>query len=299
MNMKKIISTFIVLASLSCVTSCSKDSDNPTPATSNELEDLPEDTGGTHTPKIKGSTSALFGYYEYLPAGYNSNSNEYPLLVFLHGKGERGNGESTQAQLDKVLANGPPKLIKNKTWDPKYPMIVISPQYHPIAGDVNDNNWAGGFPERLKTFIEYLKDTYRVNDSRIYLTGLSYGGNGVYDYLILVDGTTSHIAAAAPIAAYGPKNPAGYAKSKNIPVWAFVSSNDGINTPTTKDFITKYNSQTPAPKFNAKLSVFTVAVSTHDVWTRVYSGSGIGTADANFDPFDKPLYDWFFEHKRE
>ncbi len=293
-TLKKNLSTLIVLLFVSFLASCGG-GDDPDPNVSNELEDLPEDTGGTHTAKLLGSTSAQFGYYEYLPGGYDANTNEYPVLIFLHGGGEKGDGTNTASVLNKVLQNGPPKLIKAGTWDPKYPMIVISPQYHPLAGDVNANNWGGGNPQRLKEFIEYVMATYRVNESRIYLTGLSYGGNGTYDYLTgSVDYTQSHIAAAAPIAGYGA--PAGFAKSKDTPIWSFIGENDG-SIAQAKTFTTKYNAQTPAPKYQAKLTIF--AGAGHDVWTRTYSGSGIGTADPTYNPFDKSLYDWMFEYKRE
>ncbi len=293
-TLRKILSTLIVLLFVSFLAGCGG-SDDPNPSMSNELEDLPEDTGGTHTAKLLGSTSAEFGYYEYLPGGYSSNSNEYPVLIFLHGGSERGDGTSTPSVLNKVLAHGPPKLIKAGSWDPKYPMIVISPQFHEIAADDNKNNWGGKKPIYLKTFIEYVKATYRVNESRIYLTGLSHGGNGVYDYLTLLDDSESHIAAAAPIAAYGAGS--GFSKSKNTPVWAFVGENDGGNYTNTKNFVTKFNVQSPAPKYTAKLSVF--AGAGHDVWTRVYSSSGMGTADPAYDPFDMKLYDWMFQYKRE
>lgn len=293
--LKKNLSMLFVLMIVGFMAGCG-DSDDPSPGNvSNELEDLPEDTGGTHTAKLLGSTTAQFGYYEYLPGGYETNSNEYPVLIFLHGGGEKGDGSNTASVLNKVLSNGPPKLIKAGTWDPKYPMIVISPQYHPLAGDKNANNWGGGNPERLKKFIEYVMAAYRVNESRIYLTGLSYGGNGTYDYLTgSVDDTQSYIAAAAPIAGYGA--PAGFAKSKNTPIWSLIGENDG-SIAQAYNFTTKYNAQSPAPKHQAKLTVFNGAG--HDVWTRVYSGSGIGNAtDSDYNPFDKPLYDWMFEHKR-
>ncbi len=298
-TLKRTFATLIILFFVSVLAACSGGGDDPTPGggggTTAELEDLPEDTGGTHTAKLLGSTSAQFGYYEYLPGGYSTNTSNYPVLIFLHGGGEKGDGTVVPAILDKVLANGPPKLIKAKTWDPKYPMIVISPQFHQIAADDKVNNWGGGKPAYLKAFIEYIIATYRVDENRIYLTGLSFGGNGVYDYLTgSVDDTQSHIAAAAPIAGYGP--PAGFAKCKNTPIWSLIGEKDG-SIAQGKTFTTKYNAQAPVPKYQAKLTVFTGAG--HDVWTRVYSFTQTDTADPAYNPFDKPLYDWFFEYKRE
>ncbi|MBL7859396.1 MAG: hypothetical protein JNM57_17015 [Cyclobacteriaceae bacterium] len=291
MNTIKKSLLLLLLVSLISV-SCGDDEGSDSSASGDELTSLPADTGGTHTPKVLGSTTAAVGYYVYLPAGYDKVSSKYPLLVFLHGKTERGDGTNGQAVLDKVLANGPPKLIKNKQWNPPYPMIVVSPQYHDPAG--NQNNWGGGSPAPLKAFIEHMISTYRVNEKRIYLTGLSHGGNGVYDYLTKQDESTSHIAAAAPVAAYGAGS--GFQKSKSIPIWVFIGDKDGVNFTTSKNFVTNYNAQSPTPKHQAKISVFDAG---HDVWTRTYSGSGMGTADTSYDPFSVSLYSWMLDQKKD
>src|SRR5882762_1653299 len=60
------------------------------------------------TPRFISTSANSNGFYEYLPAGYGTPGKTFPLMVFLHGSGEVGNGGS---DLPKVLANGPPKLI--------------------------------------------------------------------------------------------------------------------------------------------------------------------------------------------
>src|ERR1700716_1419593 len=72
------------------------------------------------------------GYYEYLPEGYNSGNLTYPLMIFLHGYGEIGNGSSA---LPMILINGVPKLINDGLFpnsftvnSQTYRFIVISPQ---------------------------------------------------------------------------------------------------------------------------------------------------------------------------
>jgi predicted peptidase len=283
----------LMVAGTYLLSSCGGGSDDPTPADQDtELTSLPEDTGGEHVAQVLGSTNAEFGYYVYLPGGYDGGTASYPLLVFLHGKSERGDGTNSITVLNKVLAHGPPKLIKNGTWDPTYPMIVISPQFHGDEG--NENNWGGGITSNLKDFIAFAIEKYRVNTKRIYLTGLSHGGNGVYDYISKEDDSNDFIAAAVPIAAYGAGS--GFSKAKNTPIWAFVGENDGANTTSTLNYIAKFNEQSPSPKHLAKLTVFPDA--THDVWTRTYSGSGIGTADPAYDEFDISIYDWMLQFKR-
>src|SRR5512143_1717970 len=67
--------------------------------------------------------AAPVGYYLYLPAGYDQDSTaKFPLLVFLHGVGERGNGT---IELPRVLKFGPPKLIERGR---DYPFLVVTPQ---------------------------------------------------------------------------------------------------------------------------------------------------------------------------
>jgi predicted peptidase len=292
---RKPLELLVLAGLLFILSSCGGGDDEPAAVEKDpSLNALPEDTGGTHTPFVLGSTDAALGYYVYLPGEYEGagKGQSYPLLIFLHGKTERGDGTSTPSVLNKVLNNGIPKLIKDGKWDPAYPMIVVSPQFHGTVG--NANNWGGGDPSHLKNFIKYMVDHYRVNTTRIYLTGMSHGGNGVYDYISSEPDATSYLAAAVPVAAYGAGK--GYDKSKHTPIWAFVGDQDATNYATTKTFITTFNAQVPAPQYKAKLTLFNQAG--HDVWTRTYSGAGIGTASEQFDAFDESVYDWMFKYKR-
>ncbi len=291
MKRKTILITMLFYALLLQI-SCSKEEsvindNNVSP------EVLPADTGGTHTAYLLGTTDASFGYYLYEPSGYEEVSYDYPLLVFLHGKSERGDGSSDPEVLAKVLKNGPPKLIEKGEWSPIYPMLVVSPQYHGEGGDVN--NWGAGDPENLRGFIQYMIEHYRVNTHRIYLTGLSHGGNGVYDYLTRLHDSVNYIAAAAPIAAYGKKS--GFYNSANTPIWVFVGDKDATNFKTSTNFVNSYNSQDPAPKYKAKMTVYNGAG--HNVWTRTYNGEGMGTEDPEYDSFDQSLYEWMFQYERE
>jgi len=268
-------------------------------AANDDLTSLPPDTGGEHVAKPKGSTSAAFGYYVYLPGGYSKNTKSYPLIVFLHGKGERGNGTT---DLGKVLNQGIPNLIKRGAWKdkPRYPAIVVSPQYDREDGVGNENNWGEGDASKLKNFIEHAASTYRVNKLRIYVTGLSHGGNGVFDYLIKENDATSHVAAAAPIAAWAPHK--YLSTCKNTPIWIFCGALDGSilkkygNAWTGLSFKLKYNAQIPAPKYNAKFTLYPGVG--HGSWARTYDLTGMGNTDPLYDPYSTALYDWMFQYKR-
>ncbi len=291
-GLKKINNLVILIVLLGLMVGC-KDESPSSSGVNDALGSLPEDTGGVHLANVLGSTNAAFGYYIYLPGGYDEANSNYPVMIFLHGKSERGDGSNNPEILDRVLRNGPPKMIERDEWSPKYPMIVISPQYHGTTG--NANNWGAGDANNLKKFIEYVIDKYRINKNRIYLTGMSHGGNGVYDYLTNVADSASYIAAAAPVAAYGAGK--GFENSVNTPIWVFVGDGDVTNMNTSKNFVTKYNEQNPAPVHQAKISIFNGVG--HNVWDRTYSGQGLGTADANFNPFDQSLYDWMFQFERK
>src|SRR5688572_7989628 len=122
----------LILLALITLLSCGGSDDDGNPSggggSDDELTSLPSDNGGVHLAMKKGDTDSEFGYYVYKPGGYDDTNKSYPLLIFLHGKGERGNGTT---ELTEVLAGGPPMLIKNNQWKdkPPYPMIVASPQF--------------------------------------------------------------------------------------------------------------------------------------------------------------------------
>ena len=134
-----------------------------------DLTVLPKDTGGIHTAIQKADTEADYGYYIYKPKGYVVDGPEYPLLIFLHG----WSPDLGKEPLEKILGNGPPRLIEMNKWNPKFPFVVVSPQ---LTGSTY---WP---PDKIHDFIEYLIKKYKVNTDRIYLTGLSLGGGGCWYY---------------------------------------------------------------------------------------------------------------------
>lgn len=94
---------FIMVLTFSLSFSCTK-KDSIKPDYSN-LVNLPKDTGGIQSPVYYNSNVNSFGYYIYTPSGYKDNQAEYPLLIFLHGSGEKGNSMLDKTLLKKVLSN--------------------------------------------------------------------------------------------------------------------------------------------------------------------------------------------------
>ena len=103
-------------------------------------------------------------YLLYLPPAYETNEEEWPLLLFLHGAGERGD------DLELVKVHGPPKMIAQGE---DFPFVVISPQCP--KGEI----WS---IETLHALIIEVVETHRIDTSRIYVTGLSMGGYGQQPY---------------------------------------------------------------------------------------------------------------------
>ncbi|MBC7390202.1 MAG: hypothetical protein H7329_13380 [Opitutaceae bacterium] len=126
----------------------------------------------------------LVGYLSYVPVDYNSNpSKKFPLLLFLHGSGEKAYNPQDLSNLYLVKKNGPPMLIENGQ---DFPFIVISPQCP--FGDWNfinpDNSQTSQSKpgEFVDEILEKIKTLYRVDLDRIYITGLSIGGAATWEY---------------------------------------------------------------------------------------------------------------------
>jgi predicted peptidase len=140
----------------------------------------------------------------FVPRGYEADKRQrWPLLIFLHGSGERG------SDLAQVTKWGPPHVLAAH---PGTPMLVVSPQLESGA------DWDVAKLDRL---LADIRKTYRVDDSRIYLTGLSLGGMGSWRWALARPGT---FAAIAPVAARTPTEEA--CKLKDMPIWAFHGDAD-------------------------------------------------------------------------
>jgi gliding motility-associated-like protein len=194
-------------------------------------------------------------YYEYVPPDYNSNTNKYPIVFFLHGMGEKGN---TETDLVNVAKAGPPKHVKNGF---KFPFILISPQLK-----TNYSGWPNTYIDEV---IEHCKTDLRVDLSRIYLTGLSLGGGGVWQYS-QEPAFGQKLAAIAPVCGSG--NNTGKACNfgiTNLPVWAFHGDADNVVVVSkTINMVNAINACTPAPDPLAKMTIYPGV--THNSWDRAY-----------------------------
>lgn len=176
----------------------------------------PTGRGTTSERYASASRPGGYGYVEYLPAGYATGSN-FPLVIFLHGAGQRGSGQA--GSLGSVRSAGWQREIDQAGKD--YPFIHISPQ--------TNGDWS--FYEAqysLAPFVDWLIANYKVDPKRVYLTGLSLGGSGTWAF---ASQFASKLAAIIPIcggdwgySAAGANN----IVSQGVSIWTAHAKDDGV-----------------------------------------------------------------------
>jgi len=196
-------------------------------------------------------------YLLYLPKNYNSSQENFPLMLFMHGAGERGH------DLNLVKKHGPPKLIDQGK---DFPFIVVSPQ-------CPENIWWSA--EDLSALLDEIVQKYKVDEKRIYVTGLSMGG---YATWALAEKYPERFAAIAPVCGGG--NPLTICKIGKLPVWAFHGAKDPVvpikESQQLVDALKNCGN-------NAKFTIYPEAW--HDAWTETYN--------------NQELYDWLLKQKKQ
>ena len=143
----------------------------------------------THTAKYTAVHSIFNGFWEYLPRNYSMDAQvKYPLIIFLHGAGDRGD-QPNNGHMTRVLNGGVPRAIDqglfpdsfqvNSTW---YKFIVLSPQIETNQGFDDVARSSTVPPAAIDALIDFAKNNYRVDTTKIYLAGLSMGGGTTWNY---------------------------------------------------------------------------------------------------------------------
>lgn len=195
------------------------------------------------------------GYLLYLPKDYEKQE-KWPLVLFLHGGGERGD------DIELVKKHGPPKLAAAGK---DFPFIIVSPQC------AKDMWWE---PIELIALLDEVGRKYKVDEDRVYATGLSMGGFGSWR---LAAYAPNRLAAIAPICGGGETY---WAKQiAHVPVWAFHGAKDvGVPVKRAEDMIDAIKKEGGNPK----LTIYPEAG--HDSWTETYN--------------NPELYAWLLAQKR-
>ena len=228
---------------------------------------------------IRGTDTLL--YRILMPENFDKTKT-YPVLLFLHGAGERGN--DNQAQL---IHGG--KLFLRPEVRANYPAIVIFPQCPEdsywsnvkssmVNGKRNFEFEKGGKPtsamKMVMSLMEQVKDLPYTDNKRIYAGGLSMGGMGTFEILRRMRGEF-----AAAFAVCGGDNPENVRKYKNIPLWIFHGAKDDVVPPENSQIIAD---ALKAKKADVKFTMYPEA--NHNSWDQAFA--------------EPELLSWLFSHKR-
>ena len=215
------------------------------------------------------------GYASYLPEGYEIDVQKtWPMIVFLIGTGERGHS------LSLLTTHGPLQVVLNGQ---PLPFIIASPM---LEVSTEFRSYPEGY---LDDLLKELLSEYRVDSQRIYLTGLSMGGEATYRYALH---RSDLFAALAPLAGFDPKYLPGatlegfkpftlpWERIKAIPVWAVHGTEDPIvplsAAQKTMDAIKSAGGQ---------VQFTVIEAGGHNIWTDFYS--------------DPAFYEWLLDNSRQ
>ncbi len=205
-------------------------------------------------------------YLLFLPKDYRKDdSKRWPLMLFLHGAGERG------TDIWKVAVHGPPKNVAN---DPDFPFILVSPQCS--EGQIWSN-------DALLALLDEVMGNYAVDTNRVYLTGLSMGGYGTWNLGLSYP---ERFAAIVPICGGGElitillSSGQKAGALKTLGVWAFHGGKDPVVPVSESQRMVDFLKRTGVS--DVKLTVYPEAG--HDAWTQTYN--------------NPELYQWLLKHQR-
>ena len=204
-----------------------------------------------HLPRTVATTGPI--------AALATNQAKYPLILFLHGSGQRG------TNLEVVKDNGPPKILKNEPgWVFKDQFIIVSPQCQ--VGTWN--------PLLLRDLLDEVMAQYPVDPDRVYLTGLSMGGFGTWDF---AQWFPERFAAIVPICGGG--DPTDVSRLKEMPTWIFHGGRD----PTVR-IENAYEMVQSLRDIHARVRFTIYAEYGHNSWEEAYD--------------DPELYRWLLRQRR-
>jgi predicted peptidase len=214
--------------------------------------------------------------YRLLKPKTVNGSQEYPLVLFLHGAGERGEDN------EKQLVHGMNDFASDEVMA-KHSAFILAPQC-PTGeqwGGINrlaksptpPDQLAPALAAALKA-VDALRKEFPIDDHRIYITGLSMGGYGTWDALAK---RPELFAAAAPICGGG--KPEAVSKFKDVPIWAFHGADDKtVPVEQSREMIEALKAAGAKPKYTEYPGVG------HNSWAQTYA--------------DPAFYEWLFAQRK-
>ncbi len=213
--------------------------------------------------KVFKSKDGDLKYVVYVPDAYEDDK-AYPVILFLHGAGERGTDGLNQAKV------GLGKAIRDKNKkEESFPFIAVFPQ--------SVKSWNAGSTDAKNALaiLDEVEKAYKTDKQRVYLTGLSLGGYGTWS---IAAAHPDRWAAIVPVCGGG--NPATAEKIKDIPCWCFHGDADkAVPVQKSRDMIEALKKAGAAPRYDEYPGVG------HNSWDQAY-----GTAE---------LYTWLLKQKRK
>jgi len=213
------------------------------------------------------------GYLLYLPDGYHQDPDrEWPLILFLHGAGDQDNDSGF------LMSFGLPGVLYLQEQPEEFPFVVVSPQAFP-----DTPWWSGDTLLVLNTLLDEVISNYRIDESRVYLTGLSMGGYGSW---FLASEYPERFAAMVSISGSGyrmslPPDEELIYKLASVPTWGIHGANDTISAPEASEFHLK----------------FLESICGGEVkWTLYNDESHLGAFERAYR--DPDLYSWLLNYSR-
>jgi predicted peptidase len=211
-------------------------------------------------------------YLVWLPDGFHDDSEKtWPLIFFLHGSG------SDESDSAFVMSSGLPEVLYTGDQPDDFPFVVVSPQA--FAGLPW---WGGVTPDILMALLDEVTELYQIDQSRLYLTGLSMGGYGSW-LLTAAYGERFAAMVSTSGTGYGNVNPTieQLCKVAETPIWAFHGARDVISDP-----------------IGAKMYITTLESECDNLvelkWTLYPEDGHLGTYQKAYR--DPELYAWLLEH---
>ena len=205
-------------------------------------------------------TTENLAYYLYFPEDYEAKPNKkFPILLFLHGGGESGDS------LVAIKRSGPPKMIVDGK---KFPFLILAPQ-NPFQ-----KKWWN--TRAVNQLLDSVVANNRVDNKRIYLTGLSRGGGAAWEMAVQYP---KKFAAMAVVCGMTPVPYASWI-DKSMPIWVFHGEEDkSIPISESETMVDRLKGMGYDVQFTRYPNVG------HNSWSKAYSNS--------------ELYDWFMNQERK
>ncbi|PHQ36204.1 carboxylesterase family protein [Rhodopirellula bahusiensis] len=191
-------------------------------------------------------------YLLYTPSDYVAGQGA-PMLLFLHGLGESGDGNFKQ-----IAVHGPPKRVAKE--GKEFPFVIVSPQ-SPHPGKERELVVASWKVDELMALLDHVEEHLTIDTSRVYVSGLSMGGFGTWR---LAATHPERFAAAVPVCGGGKTEWAD--ELAKLPIWAFHGGKDTVvETRESEEMVAAIQ----RAGGDVKLTIYPEAG--HDSWTATYA----------------------------